>query len=190
MLVLFFAFNIGSNEFVSWVRRGSFAKVPGICWYLSIGISLAPLSKPRKSVDFASPIKKALLKCIFELYALPIEIDNSLLVGKSFVTMSITPPVKSAGYSAAALFITIIFSRIFVGNISICIVFLSGSRPGISTPFKMDFVYLSPRPRTYTYLPPCTETPGTALTAPAILLAPAFLIPCDEIPSSITVDFF
>ena len=43
-------------------------------------------------------------------------------------------------------------------------VFLSGSSPGISTPFKIDFVYLSPRPLTYTYLPPWTETPGTDFT--------------------------
>ena len=69
-------------------------------------------------------------------------------------------------------------------------VFLSGSRPGISTPFKIDLVYLSPRPLTYTYLPPWTETPGIDLTALAILLAPAFLIPCEESPSNITADFF
>ena len=70
----------------------------------------------------------------------PSEIEASNLVGKSFVIISTTPPVKSAGNSAAADFITIILSIILVGKTSIWMVFLSGSKPGISTPFKVVFV--------------------------------------------------
>ena len=78
----------------------------------------------------------------------PIEIDNSSLVGKSLVIILITPPVKSAGKSALADLITKTFERRFVGKRSICIVFLSGSNPGISTPFKIDLEYRSPSPLT------------------------------------------
>ena len=51
-------------------------------------------------------------------------------------------------------------------------------------------MYLSPKPRTYTYFPPCTETPGTDLTAEAMLDAPEDFILCDESPSTRLTDFF
>src|SRR3546814_7849077 len=103
--------------------------------------------------------------------------------GISLVTMLTTPPVKSAGRSAEADLMTIRFSRILVGKISIWTVFLSGSRPRMSMPFKMDLLYRSPSPRTYTYFPPCTDTPGTERTTLAIVLAPARRILCAESPS-------
>ena len=124
------------------------------------------------------------------MYAWPIENEFVFFDGKSLVTISMTPPVKSAGYSAEADFITIILSNILVGKISIWIVFLLGSNPGISIPLSIDFVYLSPSPLTYTYFPSWTETPGTDFIADAMLLAPDFLILWLERPSNITADFF
>ena len=76
-----------------------------------------------------------------------------------------------------------ILSMIFVGNKSIWMVFLSGSSPGISIPFSIDLVYLSPRPLTYTYFPSSTETPATLFTAAAALLSPAFLIVDADTPA-------
>ena len=70
------------------------------------------------------------------------------LVGKSFVIMSTIPPVKSAGLSAVADLKICTLSIMLVGKRSICMVFLSGSSPGISNPFNIDFVYLSPKPLT------------------------------------------
>ena len=68
-----------------------------------------------------------------------IEIEISSLDGKSLVIISITPPVKSAGRSALADLITRTFDNKLVGNKSIWIVFLSGSKPGMSTPLRIDF---------------------------------------------------
>ena len=76
------------------------------------------------------------------------DIAGLLLAGNSLVTIFTNPPVKSAGTSAVNDFMICTLSIMLVGNKSICIVFLSGSRPGISIPFKIDFVYRSPRPLT------------------------------------------
>ena len=65
-----------------------------------------------------------------------------------FVTISTIPPVKSAGYSAEADFKTITLSSISEGKISNCMVLRSGSRPGMSTPLRIDLVYRSPNPLT------------------------------------------
>ena len=99
------------------------------------------------------------------------------------------PPVKSAGKSALDDFsITIFFMR-FVGKISIWRVFLSGSSPGMSNPFKIVFVYLSPKPLTKTYFPPWIETPGTLFIAAAASLSPIFLKFSAVIPSRRFGDF-
>ena len=82
------------------------------------------------------------------LYPKLIEIAGLFLEGNSLVTIFTKPPVKSAGKSAVKDLIIWTLSNMLVGNKSICIVFLSGSKPGIFTPLRIDLVYLSPNPRT------------------------------------------
>ncbi len=76
-----------------------------------------------------------------------------------------------------------------VGKISICSVFRSGSNPGISKPFKMVLLYLSPIPRIKIYFPLATEMPGTLRMAEAASESPVFLKLEAEIPSIIFADF-
>ena len=155
----------------------SFPKIGLLSWaiWFARGLSLVPSSKPSQSVVLPEYVRYSLLKCILGLYSMLAETLISFLVGISFVMISTTPPVKSAGKSARADLVIWIFDNIFVGNRSICTVFLSGSRPGMSTPLSIDLEYRSPSPRTYTYFPPCTETPGTRLIALAMVEAPTFL---------------
>ena len=124
------------------------------------------------------------------LYPKLIEIAGLFLEGNSLVTIFTKPPVKSAGKSAVKDLIIWTLSNMLVGNKSIWMVFLSGSNPGISMSFNMDLVYLSPSPRTYTYLPPIIETPGALFMALAKLLEPTFLKASEERPSIKLADFF
>ena len=109
-----------------------------------------------------------------------LENDSS---GKDFVSISTTPPVKSAGRFDEKDFKILMLSIILVGKISIWIEFLSGSSPGTSMLLSWVFVYLSPNPLMYTYLPPWIETPGILFAAAAALPSADLLNDCDEIAS-------
>ncbi len=79
---------------------------------------------------------------------------NSFLFGYSLIRTSNKPPAKSPDKSGVKVLYTVILSIRAVGKISNCTELRSGSKPGISTPFRIVFVYLSPKPLTKTYFPP------------------------------------
>ena len=120
----------------------------GISCFDDNGLSKYPLSNPRKlNASFSLPIKLS-FKFISGLYEPLIEKLYSGSTEKSLRITSTTPPVKSEFRSALADLLIRILSRRFVGKISSCNVFLSGSRPGTSSPPSSVFEYLSPRPLT------------------------------------------
>ena len=71
---------------------------------------------------------------------MPADTLKLLRVGKSLVAKSTIPPVKSAGKSAVKVLATTILSITDVGNKSIWMVLRSGSKPGMSIPFKVVLV--------------------------------------------------
>ena len=184
---------VGLNDFINLFTSAEDAPDNGVgilLLFLAIsGKALVPSSIPNQSVDPLFPVRKLSLKCILGLYPVDAEILNIFFVGKSFVSIFNKPPAKSAGIFGKKFLETVILSISAVGKISICNEFLSGSKPGKSNPFIVDFEYLSPKPLTYTYFPPSIETPVTLFAASTAVPSPISFIFAEEIPSTIAADF-
>ena len=131
---------------VVWLKLN--VSTSGIGWLDAKGRSKYPLSNPKElKALFSFPIK-LLLKFISGLNEPLTEKLYSGNAEKSFKSISTIPPVKSAFNSALADLLIKILSRRLVGKISNWRVFLSGSRPGTSSPPSNVFEYLSPSPLT------------------------------------------